>query len=441
MIYCRLASGRRTEHLLQSVLCSLLLGSLILGGGFFRGWAAEGNSSAVQARVVPAGKHADWIRSGDEAKRRAALRELSWGQPEDADVVAAISVLLQAQQSRKIGTESTFAAVDRLASSPLPAADAALITTLSAQDWRLRMRAADALAERQADSASVKALLDCWKSPEAARNYALKHSIVLALAESRGDQGLGAVVSLLPELQGQLRFEAISRLSQRTGQNFGDKPGEWADWWSQRPANWRDVSFDLAELPQDVPWSHPVPVFYSIKVYAQRVLFVIDISNSMRSTVDGKQRIQTAREELQRAILALPNDAWFNVILFNEQVVAWRPGMLQATTDNRAAAIQMIHTIEPSSSTATNDALERAVNEKPVSLSQGAHIEQIILLTDGKPTSGRIVSPEMIVSNITQLNTVKRIRIDTLGVDTVDGPQEFLQDLSQRNFGKYHKIR
>lgn len=418
-----------------------VLVALILGSDLSWGWAAEGNPSAVSAKLVPAGKHAEWIRSGDESKRRTALREWSWGQPEDADVVAAIAKLLQSLQSRKQGTESAFAAIDRMAACPLSAADAPLVAALSAQDWRMRMRAADALAQRPSDSISVKALQECWNSPEAARNYALKHAIVLALAESRGEFGLAAVVGLLPELQSQLRFEAISRLSQRTEQNFGDKPDAWSDWWSQRPANWQDIPFELAELPQDVPWSQPVPVFYSLKLYAQRVLFVIDISNSMRSSVDGKQRIQTAREELQRAILGLPNDAWFNIILFHEQVVAWRPGLMQATTDNRAAAIQMIHSLEPALRTATNDALERAVGEKPVSLAHGPHIEQIILVTDGKPTAGRIVSPELIVSNITQLNTIKRIRIDTLGVDTVDGPQEFLQDLSQRNYGSYHKIR
>ncbi|OYW19622.1 MAG: hypothetical protein B7Z55_08520, partial [Planctomycetales bacterium 12-60-4] len=161
------------------------------------------------------------------------------------------------------------------------------------------------------------------------------------------------------------------------------------------------------------------------------------------STLDGKTRILTAQEELQRAISALPDDGWFNVIFYNDQVRPWRQGLVPATADNRFAALQKIFSIDPERRTALNDALEVAVDfgNQPGSRNAPEQVEQVLLLSDGKPTAGRIVSSAEIVMNITNRNVLRRIRIDTLGIDSDDSPEQLLLDLARNNFGKYYKLR
>lgn len=391
--------------------------------------------------VVPAGKLTAWLHATDEKKRLAALREITWGTPTDPENVAAIAALVRDAAKRKAMTDSGQMALSVLARCPLPEADIALGTALQAADWRARVVAADAIAQRESAGMLTEELLACWRSPMATQHYALRHAVVCALSEADDSTGIAATIDLLPQLDGQLKFEAVARLTQRTGQDLGEQGEVWKTWWRQRPAGWTPTILSRADLPEDVAWKEPVPEFFGVKIYAKRVLFVVDVSSSMRSTLDGKTRILTAQEELQRAISALPEDGWFNVIFYNEQVYPWRPTLVQATADNRLAALQKVFSIDTEGATALNDAMEMAVDFPTPTIILPGYIEQVLLLTDGKPTAGRITAPVAIVANISARNILNRTRIDTLGIDSSDSPEELLRQLAQQNFGKYHRLR
>ncbi|MDX1966570.1 MAG: VWA domain-containing protein [Planctomycetaceae bacterium] len=405
--------------------------------------AADAHEKAkiAPSSVVPPGKMTVWLQAPDEKKRLAALREVSWGSPTDPEVVAAIEALVRDAAKRKTITESGHVALGVLARCPLPEADIALGTALQAADWRARVVAASAIAQRESGGMLTKELLACWRSPMATQHYALRHAVVCALSEADDSTGIAATIDLLQQLDGQLKFEAVARLTQRTGQDLGDEGDAWETWWRQRPTGWTPMILSRADLPEDVAWKEPVPEFFGVKIYAKRVLFVVDVSSSMRSTLDGKTRILTAQEELQRAISALPEDGWFNVIFYNEQVYPWRPTLVQATADNRLTALQKIFSIDPEGATALNDAMEMAVDFPTPTITLPGYIEQVLLLTDGKPTAGRITAPEAIVANISARNILNRTRIDTLGIDSSDSPEELLRQLAQQNFGKYHRLR
>ncbi len=403
--------------------------------------AAPTPTPFVPHKVVPPGKLISWLLTSDDKKRLAALREVAWGTPADPEIVAAIETLVRDASKRKTMTDSGQFALSVLSKCPLPEADVALGAALQAADWRARVVAAATIAQRESGGMLAEELLACWRTPVTAQHYGLRHALVCALAEADSSEGLEATIELLPQLEGQLKFEAVARLSQRTGQDLGDEGEAWQTWWRQRPAGWTSTILNRADLPEEVAWKEPVPQFFGVKIYAKRVLFVVDVSGSMRSTLDGKTRIVTAQEELQRAISALPDDGWFNVIFYNDQVYPWRPALVQATADNRFAALQKIFSIDPERTTALNDALEIAVDATAPPSTTPAFIEQVLLLSDGKPTAGRVVEPLAIVANITARNQLKRMRIDTLGIDATDSPEELLQQLAVKNFGKYYKLR
>ncbi|HUQ69949.1 MAG TPA: VWA domain-containing protein [Planctomycetaceae bacterium] len=404
---------------------------------FAAGLVPTGGSAAeVKSANAPAmtgDQIANWLAKGDERKRLVALEAVQWNSRHDAAYTEALVAVIDQSITRRGPTASQFRAVQVLAGSPLPAADTWLVRLLSSSDWRMQMTAADALGERGSEVA-VPALMACWDSRVAVENYGLRHAIVCALGSLKGTQGIDALIRILPQLEGQLRYEAISRLTLRTGEKFGDRTEEWIAWQKSRDPNWSGPRVDQQPPPREVAWNATLPRFFRVPIYAKRVLFVVDMSGSMKSTVEGKTRLEALQDELTNAIKALPEDSLFGVIAFNDRVQPWAIQPKPATSDNKAAAIQAVWSLNAQGGTAVNDALE-------VALGYNGYLEQILLLTDGRPTAGKLVDTAPIVSNITGRNQFRRVRIDTIGLDTTGEAERLLQQLSEQNHGQYNKLR
>lgn len=402
---------------------------LLVGGSLL----VSASEPTGKAPVVAAGEPTvQWLSKGDERKRIIALEAVRWDTPHDADYTAALQLLIQQGVGRRVLTPSLFRAVEVLAGSPLPNADSTLISLLSASDWRIQLTAADALGQRGTESASAP-LLAVWNTPAAVENYGLRHAVVCALGDLKGTAGLDALIRLLPELDGQLRYEAVARLTARTGEKFGDRANEWTDWQKARDPLWAGPK-NTDEPPLEVAWNKTLPRFFRVPIYSRRVLFVVDMSGSMRSTVEGKTRLEATQEELTNAIKALSDDSFFGVIAFNDRVQSWQVQPKLATSDNKAAAIQAVWSLNAQGKTAVNDALETALGYQ-------GYLEQILLLSDGRPTAGRLTETSAIVSNITGRNQFRRVRIDTIGLDTSGETERLLQQLADNNHGRYSKLR
>jgi len=401
---------------------------LLAAGSVPNGRVAAENKPAMTGEQI-----ANWISKGDERKRQVALEAVRWDTPHDAAFTEALAGLIDQSATRRGPTASQFRAVQVLAGSPLPAADTWLLRLMSSTDWRMQMTAADALGERGSEIA-VPALMACWDSRVAGENYGLRHAIVCALGSMKGTAGIDALIRILPQLEGQLQYEAIARLTLRTGEEFGDRTEEWIAWQQSREPNWSGPRVDPSEPPRELAWNATLPRFFRVPIYAKRVLFVVDMSGSMRTMVEGKTRLEATQEELANAIKALPEDSLFGVIAFNDRVQPWAIQPKLATSDNKTAAIQAVWSLNAQGKTAVNDALE-------VALGYNGYLEQILLLTDGRPTAGKLVETAPIVSNITGRNQFRRVRIDTIGLDTTGEAEQLLQQLSEQNHGHYNKLR
>jgi len=180
---------------------------------------------------------------------------------------------------------------------------------------------------------------------------------------------------------------------------------------------------------------HPdVPVFYGMNIYAKRVVFIVDRSKSMLSTVDEETRLEQAQTELVNAIKNLPDGTFFNIIAFDQTVIPWKPRLVSANLQTKREAFRAVWRLIAGRKTAAYDALERGLALDP-------NIELIVFLSDGRPTAGQIVVPDLIVDVITKQNLLLRATINTIGIDARDVNEEFLKDLAESNFGEYLSVR
>jgi len=373
------------------------------------------------------------IQSKSEAQRVAAIPKIPWRQGFDAEFLAAIDELLDNAVTRTPPLESTVLAIRKLGEFDDSASDELLTRCLKASDWRVVLLAVNALKAHQSPTVPA-ALRTAWDHPDRPLHYALSHAIVTQLADIRTPQATQQLLELLPQLDGQLKYEAIARLTRTTGKPFGSDVGAWSKWWAEAGGKLPQAMSDPDDsLPRDLKWSPAVPKFFGMPVHAKRVLFVVDRSKSLLSTRDGKTRLETLQEEFTNTLKRLPDDVSFDVIIFGDRVERWKSTLVPADSANKAAAIQAIYSLSATGRTATFDALETGIT-------LDENIEQVLFLTDGQPTAGKIIDTRAIVEAIAGMNQFRHTRIDSFGIAPPSKGEEFLKRLSAQNYGEYTKI-
>ncbi|XP_026098274.1 inter-alpha-trypsin inhibitor heavy chain H3 [Carassius auratus] len=117
----------------------------------------------------------------------------------------------------------------------------------------------------------------------------------------------------------------------------------------------------------------------------KNVVFVIDRSGSM----EGEKMKQT-REALMTILSELHEDDYFGLVTFDNKIELWRPFLSKATPENVTEAKEFVKTIQARDMTDINEGILSAVD---MLISEKSHsfpdMSMIILLTDGRPSSGQ----------------------------------------------------
>jgi len=290
------------------------------------------------------------------------------------------------------------------------------------------MELADRLATRR-DRADIAALNHLAQS-KLFEQFVVRRGVIRALANVEHVDGVDAIIKLLDKIDGEARADAAEYLMLVTGQRW-TTPAKWTTWWMENKSSFeypkpfvRPPFRALQYRPFDSESS-----FYGFPIYAKRLVFVLDSSGSMQG-----ERLATAKRELSTAVQQLRDNVQFAIVVFNGDVIYWKRQLSHATTTAKADALQFIDRLAARSNTATYEGLQAAFN---------FDVEAIYLLTDGAPTSGRIVEPVAIVEAITSQNRTRRQSIYTIGVSPgeVDSPFEvFLRNLADANYGLYRRV-
>lgn len=288
---------------------------------------------------------------------------------------------------------------------------------------------ADGLGQ-QSDATSLATLLKLSKLPLFEQEFAVRRSVVLALAHVQELEAVDALIELLGRLEGEVRGDIVRYLTSISGEQHELDAAAWREWWQ---ASRKSFQFPLRG--QKVVVARPKPQsmsqqYYGIPIYAQRLVFVIDASGSMRRG----GRIDAAKRELVEAVKALPAGVSFNVLAFNERVFRWRKKLMIASPENKEKAVQYVEQLGLGRATASYDALEAALD---------LDAEAIYFLTDGAPHGGKVDQPAEIVDVLTRLNHTRRVTINSIGIGV--GPEgnlfdTFLKTLSEKNYGEYRRV-
>ncbi len=341
------------------------------------------------------------------------------------------------------------------------------------KDRRILPVVIDALAAQAGDLA-----IDDLLALSNDERWQIRATVIAALGRIGSPAAIQPLIDWLRKEEGRLRGDLSAALKELTGQDLGIYPDRWQEWWDLNrtgfvpPRDWKEPEPEPepaedgepgAEPPPDDPGKEPPqeappepepasppppagedrPSFYGIDILSKRIIFVIDISNSMNQPVKAddanRTKVDVAKYELKNAILGLPDDAAFNIIFYHHEVSQWQKGMVTAKGKDRRAAVKFVENMIADGNTNIHDALKLAfhivgMGARDKNYELGA--DTIFFLSDGIPNRGEITDPVQILEEVKRWNQLRRVKVHTVGVGA-DHAAAFMQSLAANSGGTY----
>lgn len=406
----------------------------------------DGPSSATKSRLTKSAKTISGkslevlLKSKSEESWEKGLGSVTAESLDDETVVKAIARFANRESVAQRFSPALVQAITFLAEAKQSFAFDQLVALLNSNDFRVVMATSDIISVNQ-NRALLEPLMNLTKRREFSERYGFRRCVVDAIGRYRDKSAVDFLVDRLEKSDGQLKYEIAVRLERVTGQEFGGKSEDWKTWWEANRANFvfgsrvePSESVTINVPPKKIPWDEPRPEFYGMTIYAKRVVFVIDRSGSMASSVNGETRLARAQQELQKAIKALSESDFFNIVSFDDRMEVFKTKLVPANEANKKDGIRFGCGLEPGGETACYEPLK-------MGLEASNDLELMLFLSDGEPNSGALPDPSAIVIAISNHNLTQRTTIHTLGIDARDKHETFLKNLAEKNLGKFLMIR
>lgn len=309
------------------------------------------------------------------------------------------------------------------------------------------------------------------------------------------------LITVLERANPRMQEEIGTALREVTGQNFDPYADVWAKWWEANKEKFQakeavKVGARPANPPQD-------PTLYGVPIKSDRVLFVIDVSGSMRESIKVGEsenakpapavtpkegvpappaphkedhlsgpKVNVAVDQVKRAIDKLGKGATFAMIAFNHATMVWKDRAVPATPENKEEAFKWLRQWRwepgpdyakdervngkgspgPSGSTYVEGALRLALTRiAGLGTVDKAYpevaIDTIMFLCDGAPTdnaptASNLVPTDPILAKVREWNARGAVVIHAIAIDMTNqgGGNEFMRKLAEQNKGTFTPI-
>ena len=386
----------------------------------------------------------------NESLRQQALRPLRKDLRQKIkvleDLIFALESNIDRLKDRDQLPPSTVEIIDIVASVNRPSAKQTLTNLLDSPRADVAMIAADAMGRHQHFDA-IDALKMQVERPEWKLEYGFRFNLVRALLLMDHPDAYEFLIQIKKTVDGQLLHELDEQFKEVTLDNFRGDEERFKTWKNggNRPSMFKTASFSdshssdspFSDSPLSDSLNHPKlqrQQYYGIDINAKRVMFIIDHSGSMKKRTYGGTRLIRAKQELYKAIHALPTDHEFAIVFYEEHVRWWRDELVYASDENKEDAIKFVSRLAYGGSTNTHGALRRSLDFDDA-------LETVFLLTDGQPSCGELIAAPLIVDDIVQRNQLRHLTINTIGIAVNPTTERFLKTLAEKCGGEYRNAR
>jgi len=313
------------------------------------------------------------------------------------------------------------------------------------RDPGVRAKLAGALARYGEDAVPhLKTLLDLLED----RDETVRRAAAFALMQLHVAEAVGPLVERMEQEEGHTLDVFARALASLTGKRHGIFPDVWKRWWEANGA--RVLAEGLgprggARGPDAEGGGRDVH-FYGIRQISRRIIYVLDISGSMKHKVGDGTRLDACRDEFKRAVGRLRRGATFNLVVYSTDVEVWsKKQPMRPKNEKTVAEVgSFVDGFQPKNSTNIFDALKTAFELAGAGASRkGGRLvaDTIFLLTDGSPTTpdGKTADTGRILEGARLWNADGRVTIHTIGIGN-NLNTSFLAALAREHGGQFiHK--
>ncbi|MEM8884434.1 MAG: HEAT repeat domain-containing protein [Planctomycetota bacterium] len=280
--------------------------------------------------------------------------------------------------------------------------EALLLTAGKDKDWRIRLAVCETLLDHARSEEALKMMRALFKEDSQILREACAQAV-----------GRNKVEALFPELvltmrEGNLRAKsaAYESLKLVTGQDFKLAPDVWEKWWRDKK---KGKLTDEGKFAKGERIS--VSTYYNFKIFSDHVLFVVDISGSMKWLEAPPQRIDVAKKQLVNVVRSLDPKTNFNLMTFASDMHTWnKQGGVPATKENIDKALVWIDKrFLPRGGTNTHGAIMEALYNNP-------KVDTVYFLSDGLPSSGSMEVQEEIIVALRDANRFRKVVFNTIAL-------------------------
>ncbi|HPO17207.1 MAG TPA: VWA domain-containing protein [Candidatus Hydrogenedentes bacterium] len=164
----------------------------------------------------------------------------------------------------------------------------------------------------------------------------------------------------------------------------------------------------------------------SIEILPKDVTFIIDASGSITQS-----KLNVTRRGVQAAVTLLHPEDRFNIIVFREAPIPFKPELAPATEETKTAAIAFLENLQAKGETDVYNAINPVISGSP----RPGIPSLLVVISDGRATVG-IRDARAIINGITAENNLRNSIFAYGGGETVN---RYLMDLlAYRNKGESH---
>ncbi|RKY17032.1 MAG: hypothetical protein DRP63_04415, partial [Planctomycetota bacterium] len=206
------------------------------------------------------------------------------------------------------------------------------------------------------------------------------------------------------------------------------------------------------ELTLSVNETTPI-VFFDEEIEADKVVFDMDYTGSMDApighpitdenghTINNPTKMDQIKVEFAKAVLGMSENVKFSAVMFSSAGIrVWKRQLMDATPQNKAAAIAWVRSFSPWGTTPTYDGFAAGANIPET--------KTIILHTDGVVNSGKYPTPASCGPAIVDLAKSKGITVYTFGQclatfynsSEANSGRHMLQDIAYATGGTYTEV-
>lgn len=353
-------------------------------------------------------------------------------------------------QSKPVA-DSILSLIAAIAVDPSPSVLPFINNAIAHEDELVSMAAMDA-AGINGLRETIDALAAQIKRVEFDERYAYRFSLVRAIAQLHDPRAVERLQKLGKQLDGQLRHEIEERLASVDILDFRGDTEQLKAWQDENPMSefLDQVFLDVEPIEPDQNLTDTIKLqaissssqqrpklarsqYYGIDLNAGRMLFIIDRSGSMREPAHYGTRLQRAKTELIQTINGLARQTEFGIMAFDTTIQFFRDELLDASDENKREATMFVDRIGLGKKTNTHGALVDATEFHD-------QLEAVFLLTDGRPTYGKVTRPDWIIDEVVRRNRMRHLKFHTIGIGNLGSTVVFLKTLAEETGGEFRQV-